>query len=53
MNPVLKLLMMLVIALEISFTTSVRLNIVIFVVSLIYLIFFLQLSEFYTYYSLP
>ena len=40
MNPVLKLLMMLVIALEISFTTSVRLNLVIFIVSLIYLIFF-------------
>ncbi|CAI2689533.1 hypothetical protein AKUH4B412M_11980 [Apilactobacillus kunkeei] len=40
MNPVLKLLMMLMIALEISFTTSVRLNLVIFIVSLIYLIFF-------------
>ena len=45
MNPVLKLLMMLVIALEISFTTSVRLNIVIFVVSLIYLIFFASIKR--------
>lgn len=40
MNPVIKLLMMLVIALEISFTTSIQLNVVIFVVSLLYLIFF-------------
>lgn len=45
MNPVLKMLMLLIISLEITFTASITLNVVIMIVSLLYLLIHARLSR--------